>query len=160
VLVFAFGFAAVSFISRQMLQDDAREEVLRNARLMMDIAPAMRAYTVEQVKPHLDKQLRDVFLPQTVPAFAATETLSHIQKKYRDCGYEEATLNLPIRATAPLTGRPISSNSSVTIRRPASSCPNAMVAPGVSFTLPNQFRLATQPACNATVRRLRHPPAC
>jgi len=76
-----------------MLQDDAREEVLRNARLMMDIAPAMRAYTVEQVKPHLDKQLRDVFLPQTVPAFAATETLSHIQKKYRDYGYKEATLN-------------------------------------------------------------------
>jgi len=76
-----------------MLQDNAREEVLRNARLMMDIALAVRAYTVEQVKPHFDKQLRDVFLPQTVPAFAATETLSHIQKKYRDYGYKEATLN-------------------------------------------------------------------
>lgn len=143
-----------------MLQDNAREEVLRNARLMMDIALAVRAYTVEQVKPHFDKQLRDVFLPQTVPAFAATETLSHIQKKYRDYGYKEATLNPTPPATEPPTGRPTSSNSSVTIRRPASSCPNAMVAPGVPFTLPNRFRSTTQPACNATVRLLRHPPAC
>ena len=93
VLVFALGFAAVGFISRQMLQDNAREEVLRNARLMMDTALAVRTYTVEQVKPHLDKQLQDVFLPQTVAAYAATETLNHIQKKYRDYGYKEATLN-------------------------------------------------------------------
>ncbi|MDP1742065.1 MAG: DUF3365 domain-containing protein [Polaromonas sp.] len=93
VVVFAVGFAAVGFISRQMLQDNAREEVLRNARLMMDTALAVRAYTVDQVKPHLDKQLQDVFLPQTVPAYAATETLNHIQQKYRDYGYKEATLN-------------------------------------------------------------------
>jgi protein-histidine pros-kinase len=93
VVVFAIGFAAVGFVSRQMLQDNAREEVLRNARLMMDTALAVRAYTVEQVKPHLDKQLQDVFLPQTVPAYAATETLNHIQQKYRDYGYKEATLN-------------------------------------------------------------------
>lgn len=93
VIVFLAGFAATGMISRQLLQDNAREEVLRNARLMMDTALSVRAYTVEQVKPHLDKQLQDVFLPQTVPAYAATETLSHIQKKYRDYGYKEATLN-------------------------------------------------------------------
>ncbi|MBC7597612.1 MAG: DUF3365 domain-containing protein [Polaromonas sp.] len=93
VLVFALGFAAVGFISRQMLQDNAREEVLRNARLMTDTALAVRTYTVEQVKPHLEKQLQDVFLPQTVAAYAATETLNHIQKKYRNYGYKEATLN-------------------------------------------------------------------
>lgn len=93
VIVFLAGFAATGLVSRQLLQDNAREEVLRNARLMMDTALSVRAYTVEQVKPHLDKQLQEVFLPQTVPAYAATETLSHIQKKYRDYGYKEATLN-------------------------------------------------------------------
>ncbi|MGH8847886.1 MAG: Tll0287-like domain-containing protein, partial [Polaromonas sp.] len=93
VVVFLAGFAAAGFISRQLLQENAREEVLRNARLMMDTALAVRAYTVEQVKPHLDKQLEDLFLPQTVPAYAATETLGHIQKKYRDYSYKEATLN-------------------------------------------------------------------
>ena len=93
VIVFLAGFAAAGFITRQLLQDNAREEVLRNARLLMDTALSVRAYTVDQIKPHLDKQLEEVFLPQTVPAYAATETLNNIQKKYRDYGYKEATLN-------------------------------------------------------------------
>jgi HAMP domain-containing protein len=93
VMVFLGGFAAAGFVSREMLLENAREEVLRNARLMMDTALSVRAYTVDQVKPHLDKQLEEVFLPQTVPAYAATETLGHLQQKYRDFGYKEATLN-------------------------------------------------------------------
>ncbi len=93
IVVFLAGFAAAGFITRELLQENAREEVLRNARLLMDTALSVRAYTVEQIKPHLDKQLEEVFLPQTVPAFAATETLNNIQKKYRDYGYKEATLN-------------------------------------------------------------------
>ncbi len=93
IVVFLAGFAAAGFISRQLLQENAREEVLRNARLMMDTALAVRAYTVEQIKPHLDPRLEEEFLPQTVPAFAATETMGNIQKKYRDYAYKEAALN-------------------------------------------------------------------
>jgi protein-histidine pros-kinase len=93
IVVFLAGFAAAGFISRQLLQENARDEVLRNARLMMDTALAVRSYTVDQIKPHLDPRLEEVFLPQTVPAFAATETLSYIQKKYHDYAYKEATLN-------------------------------------------------------------------
>lgn len=93
VVVFLAGFAAAGFVSRELLQDNAREEVLRNARLMMETALSVRTYTVEQIKPHLDQQLQDVFLPQTVPAYAATETINQIQKKYRNYGYKEATLN-------------------------------------------------------------------
>ncbi|MFI5445646.1 DUF3365 domain-containing protein [Polaromonas sp. UC242_47] len=93
IVVFLAGFAAVGFVSRELLQENAREEVLRNARLMMDTALSVRSYTVEQVKPHLDKELEDLFLPQSVPAYAATETLNQLQKKYRDYGYKEATLN-------------------------------------------------------------------
>ena len=36
VIVFLAGFAATGLVSRQLLQDNAREEVLRNARLLMD----------------------------------------------------------------------------------------------------------------------------
>lgn len=36
VLVILAGFAATGLVSRQLLQDNAREEVLRNARLLMD----------------------------------------------------------------------------------------------------------------------------
>lgn len=93
LVVFLVGFSAASYISRQLLQDNAREEVIRKARLMMDAASAVRSYTVEQIKPHLDPMLEENFLPQTVPAYAATETLAHVLKKYPDYGYKEATLN-------------------------------------------------------------------
>ncbi|QKO22396.1 DUF3365 domain-containing protein [Rhodoferax sp. BAB1] len=93
IAVFLIGFAATGWISRQLLQENARDEVIRNARLMMDTALSVRAYTVDQVKPHLDEKLIEVFLPQTVPAYAATETMAAVQKKYPGYGYKEATLN-------------------------------------------------------------------
>jgi protein-histidine pros-kinase len=45
------------------------------------------------VKPLLDTQLKYVFLPQTVPAYAATEVFNEMRKKHPDYGYKEATLN-------------------------------------------------------------------
>ncbi len=93
IAVFLVGFAGTGWISRQLLQDNARDEVVRNARLMMESALAVRSYTVDQIKPHLDPMLAEVFLPQTVPAYAATETLHAVQKKYPGYSYKEATLN-------------------------------------------------------------------
>jgi HAMP domain-containing protein len=93
VVVFLAGFAGAGAVSRQLLLENAREEVIRDARLMMEAAISVRTYTVEQVRPHLIKQLDEVFLPQTVPAFAATEATNHLRKKYKEYSYKEATLN-------------------------------------------------------------------
>jgi HAMP domain-containing protein/type II secretory pathway pseudopilin PulG len=93
VVVFLIGFSAAGLISRQLLQDNARDEVVRNARLMMESALAARSYTVEQIKPLLEPRLAEVFLPQTVSAYAATEIFSAVQKKYPGYSYKEATLN-------------------------------------------------------------------
>ena len=71
IVVFLAGFAAAGWVSRQLLQENARDEVIRDARLMMEAAISVRTYTVDQIRPHLIKQLDEVFLPQTVPAFAA-----------------------------------------------------------------------------------------
>jgi protein-histidine pros-kinase len=60
---------------------------------MMEAALAIRSYTIEQVRPHLELQLMRVFLPQSVPAYAATETLTALRKKYADYTYKEATIN-------------------------------------------------------------------
>jgi protein-histidine pros-kinase len=60
---------------------------------MLEAAIAVRTYTVDQVRPHLIKQLDEVFLPQTVPAYAATEMFNEMRKKHPDYGYKEATLN-------------------------------------------------------------------
>jgi len=76
-----------------VLQANAREEIVQNARLMMEAALSSRTYTNTQVKPLLETQLKYAFLPQTVPAYAATEMFNEMRKKHPDYGYKEATLN-------------------------------------------------------------------
>lgn len=91
--VFVVGFGVSGLVSWNLLQQNAREEVVRNAELLMEAALAVRGYTVAQIKPHLDAKLEEAFLPQSVPAYSATETLNQIRKKYPDYAYKEATLN-------------------------------------------------------------------
>jgi protein-histidine pros-kinase len=93
LVVFLAGFVVSGYISYRMLQKNAKQAVSYNAGLMMETALAIRGYTVEQVKPHMEMQLMRVFLPQSVPAYAATETLNAIRKNYPDYYYKEATLN-------------------------------------------------------------------
>ncbi len=93
LLVFLVGLGVAGWISRDLLIRNAREEVARNAGLMMETALAVRGYTISQVRPHLDLQLMRAFLPQSVPAFAASETMSELRKRYPDYFYKEATLN-------------------------------------------------------------------
>lgn len=92
-LVFAAGIAVSAWVSHELLQRNAKQEVLRSAGLMMEASLSIRGYTVSQVKPHLVDKLEATFLPQTVPAFAATETFNALRKKYPDFTYKEATLN-------------------------------------------------------------------
>lgn len=93
LVVFLVGLGVAAAVSRDLLVRNAREEVARNAGLMMETALAIRGYTINQVRPHLELQLMRAFLPQSVPAFAATETLNELRKKYPDYFYKEATLN-------------------------------------------------------------------
>ncbi len=92
-LVFVAGLAVSALVSYNLLQRNARGEIVRNAELMIEAARAIRTYTVKHVRPELADRLKDVFLPQTVPAYAATQTLGLLPKEYRDFIYKEATLN-------------------------------------------------------------------
>jgi HAMP domain-containing protein len=91
--IFLLGFAIAGYVSYRVVQDNAREEIVQNARLMMEAALASRTYTNTQVKPLLETQLKYAFLPQTVPAYAATEVFNEMRKRHPDYGYKEATLN-------------------------------------------------------------------
>ncbi len=95
ILVFGGGLAASAFVAHRSLQADARAEVVRQAALMMETMLSARDYTTNQIKPLLVKQQEHQrsFLPQTVPAFAATENFLRLQTKYPDYAYKEATLN-------------------------------------------------------------------
>ena len=91
--IFVIGFAIAGYLSYRALQQNAREEILQNARLMMEAALSSRTYTVNQVKPLLETHMKYEFLPQTVPAYAATEQFNELRKKHPDYSYKEATLN-------------------------------------------------------------------
>lgn len=93
ILVFALGLVATGAIVRDMLQKNAQDEILDRGRLMMEKALAVRAYTATQIAPLLETQMKYGFLPQTVPAYSATEVLATLHKKYPDYAYKEATLN-------------------------------------------------------------------
>jgi protein-histidine pros-kinase len=93
--VLGAGLVIAAAVSHSFLQTDAREEVLRQARLMMGAMSAARDYTTNQIKPLLVTQQEHQrnFLPQTVPAFAATEDFGYLRSAYPDYAYKEATLN-------------------------------------------------------------------
>lgn len=91
-LVFVLGLAVSGWVSFDLLHKTAREEVLRSAGVMMEAALSMRTYTVSQVRDKL-AQKEGEFLPQSVPAFAATEIMNELRKKYPDYAYKEAALN-------------------------------------------------------------------
>ena len=82
--IFLLGFAIAGYVSYRALQANAREEIVQNARLMMEAALASRTYTSTQVKPLLETQLKYTFLPQTVPAYAATEVFNEMRKTHPD----------------------------------------------------------------------------
>jgi HAMP domain-containing protein len=90
--VFSIGLGATGYVSYELLHRSAREEVLRNAGVMMEAALSMRSYTVAHVRPNLAVD-PDKFLPESVPAFGATEIMNLLRKKYPDYAYKEAALN-------------------------------------------------------------------
>ena len=93
LLLFLLGIGASGYISRDLLQRNAREEIAENARLLMANALSVRTYTNTQIKPLLDTQMKYTFLPQSVPAYSATEVLNDLRKKYPQYAYKEAMLN-------------------------------------------------------------------
>jgi len=91
--IFAVGFGAASLVTNYLLQQNAREETLQSARVLMQSALAARSYTAGQIVPLLETRLKYEFLPQSIPSFAATEQLGQLLKQYPDFSYKEATLN-------------------------------------------------------------------
>ncbi len=93
IIVMALGVAVSGWISRGLLQEQARSEVIATGRLLMDQALAVRGYTSGQISKLLATQLQTEFLPQSVPSYSATEVLGTLKTKYPEFAYKEATLN-------------------------------------------------------------------
>lgn len=94
ILIFAVGLSVTSVASYFTELQQAREEVVHDAEVLLSMALATRSYTVEEVRPLL-WQLEETndFLEQTVPSFAAQQTFLKFNEEWREFTYREAALN-------------------------------------------------------------------
>jgi protein-histidine pros-kinase len=93
ILVMALGIGVSGYITRSLLQDQAQQEALDKARLLIDKANAVRGYTAGQITKLLETQMKYEFLPQSVPSYSAVEVLGALKQRYPEYFYKEATLN-------------------------------------------------------------------
>jgi protein-histidine pros-kinase len=93
IAIFGIGFIVAGYVSNVVLQRNARDEITQNARMMMEAASASRTYTSIEVRPLIEAQLQKTFLPQSVPAYAATAQFNEMRKVHPEYSYKEATLN-------------------------------------------------------------------
>jgi protein-histidine pros-kinase len=93
--LFGVGLLLVSQLSRRFLEENAREQTLQQAKLMISGARSTRDYTEQELDPLLEHtpESKKRFLPQTIPFYAATVTFNHLRKDYPDYTYKEAALN-------------------------------------------------------------------
>jgi protein-histidine pros-kinase len=93
VTAFLIGFIAAGILLQRLFIDDAREQVLQNARIMMSSALAIRRFTNEQIAPLAAAQNSGKFIAASVPSFVAQTTFKDVQKSFPDYIYREPTLN-------------------------------------------------------------------
>lgn len=89
----AVGFLMAAIVLYRVFVNDARGQVLQNARIMMTAAAAVRKYTANDLDPLLPMTKDGKFVPQTVPFFAAQKTFGDVQTAFPGFSYRESALN-------------------------------------------------------------------
>jgi methyl-accepting chemotaxis protein len=90
---FAVGFLVAAIVLHRVVDANARDQVLQNARIMMSGANAIRSYTTNNLVPLLPLEHDGKFVAETVPAFAAQTNLKQLQDTFPGFAYREAALN-------------------------------------------------------------------
>lgn len=91
--VFSVGLLVTGYLSYTILHANARKGAVERATLLMEAATAMRGYTLSEIEPLLAPHMKGKFLPQSVAAYASTQTLARLPRAYANYIYKEATLN-------------------------------------------------------------------
>ena len=93
LLAFAIGLALAAYLSDRILKDNAREEVVQHARIMIESALGARSYTAQHIQPLLTLQMKRQFRPESVSAYAAAQIFKALREQHPDYTYKEAALN-------------------------------------------------------------------
>lgn len=91
-LTFLVVFCISSALLYRSLVDGAMTQVMRESSLQMEMALAVRKYTIEEVGPLLPVS-GDTFHPPSVPGYAANRTMALLQKTHPQYRYQEVALN-------------------------------------------------------------------
>lgn len=95
IVIVLVGLSATFRFAYSVLMESAKAQVRQQAELMIESAKATRTYTSDELKPLLMQlpKHNTKFLPQTVPAYAATTTFKHLRQRFPEYTYKEAALN-------------------------------------------------------------------
>ena len=93
LLAFAIGLALTAYLSDHLLKENAREEVVQHARIMIESALGARGYTAKHIQPLLTLQMKRQFRPESVSAYAAAQIFKALREQHPDYTYKEAALN-------------------------------------------------------------------
>ena len=91
--IFAVGLLVTGYLSYAILFADANKDALARATLVMDAATAIQEYTQTEVESLLPLHQGEKFLPQSVAAYAAIQTLSRTDESAAGYTYKAAVLN-------------------------------------------------------------------
>ncbi len=91
--IFTVGLLVTGYLSYTILNANARKDAEERAKLVMEAATAMQAYTQAEVAPLLAPHMGETFLPQSVAAFAAIQALSRMGGSDSTYVYKAAVLN-------------------------------------------------------------------
>jgi methyl-accepting chemotaxis protein len=93
LVAFLIGFGIAAAVLHSVFIDNARDQVLQNARIMMTAANAIRAYTADDLVPLLPMEHNGKFVAETVPAFAAQTNFKQVQTAFPGYTYREPALD-------------------------------------------------------------------
>jgi protein-histidine pros-kinase len=94
LLVFGLALAVSGYFSYKQLTENARDEVLSNAGVLMETILSARTWAVNEVGPNLrETSDEEEMLMMGVPAYAANKVMEAVQKRYPEYGYREVALN-------------------------------------------------------------------
>ncbi len=93
VIIFGCAFAAGGYYSYRLTEDNALQQVTDQAELIMQEALAIRSYTINEIRPLLSRNTDEVFHPQSVPAYSATQTANLVRQSRPEYVYKEAVFN-------------------------------------------------------------------
>ena len=93
IITFSIGLCIGGFYSYYLTEDNALQQVTDQAELIMQEALAVRSYTVNEVRPIINKAQDGEFYPQTVPAYAATQISNLVKSSRPEYQYKEAVFS-------------------------------------------------------------------